>query len=225
MAAALDILLARLLVAAVLIVVLIVVVRLPLPAEAEARLDGRRWRVCVAWHLPGGRRVLWSRAWEGSLDPIGLAATARRLRARRGFALSTALARWAPLLALLRFGRVERLSLDVRLGAGDAALTGQAAALAWAAAGGATAWFAARFGPLRAAPRLRVEPVFDRTVLRVRAVCIVASAPRDIIIAFLWAAAALLWSAAARSLNLAARFVKSVRRGGVARWKGIPSKV
>ncbi|REJ38386.1 MAG: hypothetical protein DIU84_00270 [Bacillota bacterium] len=184
---------------------------LPLKARIDAGWVGSAWEVRVAWLAPLGRGRLWRggprggprarpppRRPRGPGRPPG----GDQPRPPRGR---------VPPPVLLPPARLETVSLRVRFGTGDAALTGIAAGGLWSLAGTGAAWFQRRFGPLRRPPRLVVEPVFDRPCWEVRAACIATSRPRDIIVAL---------------LGLLAAAIRQARRRGVkwTTWKGIPSK-
>ncbi|HEX6989006.1 MAG TPA: DUF2953 domain-containing protein [Bacillota bacterium] len=185
---------------------------LPLRARVDAAMAGRVWEVRLTWLAPGGRFALWRLRWHGHAAPGRMLHDLRALTRRSTWALVRDLVDWVPLFVLLQFARLETVTLRLRFGTGDPALTGMAAGGLWGAAAGAAAWFARRFGPLRRPPRLEIEPVFDRACWQVRAGCIAASTPRDIIVA-------LLWKLAVGIRHAWRRGVKSTP------WKGIPSKV
>ena len=183
---------------------------LPLPARIDAALAGRAWEVRVEWLAPGGRFALWRWRRRGRVAPGALLRDLQALRRRSTWEVARELAGWIPLLVILHFGCLEAAALRLRFGTGDAAWTGVAAGGLWAVVSGTAAWFDRRFGPLRRPLRLRVEPDFDRARWEVRAACIAASRPRDIIVAVLWT----LWTGIRRAWRRGVKF---------GTWKDIPS--
>ena len=185
--------------ALLLLVLLMACLRLPLlPVRLRARLrDGRlllaldvgwpwlAYRDCMAWRLRGPVRL--RRALRLPL-PAGAGRDVilhrRRAVPRPALSWSAGVAEPARfVLRLLERGdsRIERLSVQARVGAADAAVTAWLAGALAALGGAAAALVAATLGVRRL--HVRVDPAFDRPCWEAEVDCILRLRPWDAMIA------------------------------------------